>query len=60
MDIKKLGVIDFDTFCSILQSGTFALKRKQAIEASADNFKWQEEVIARLKEWIREEKLTYE
>ena len=40
MDIKKLGVIDFDTFCSILQSGTFALKRKKAIEASADNFKW--------------------
>ena len=40
MDIKKLGVIDFETFCSILQSGTFGLKRKQTIEASADNFKW--------------------
>ena len=31
MDLKKLGVVDYDSFVSIIDQGTFAVKRRQEV-----------------------------
>ena len=40
MDLKKLGVVDYDSFVSIIDQGTFALKRIQEVNQESDNFHW--------------------
>jgi Ca2+-binding EF-hand superfamily protein len=54
MDKQRIGLIDFDSFVSVLKDGDTKAKE------FGDNWDWEEATVSRIRQWIQREGLTVE
>ena len=57
MDKKKIGLVDYDTFLSVIQASQ---AKDIARNNFTDSFDWENSVIEQIKNWIIREKITIE
>ena len=57
MDLNKIGMIDFDMFVKVLKSEA-ANQIPKSVLKMEDSFIWQEEVVNKIKAWVKRSKVT--
>lgn len=57
MDLNKIGMIDFEMFVKVLKSEA-ASQIPQSVLKMEDSFIWQEEVVNKIKAWVKKAKVT--
>ena len=57
MDLNKIGMIDFDMFITVLKSEAASQIPKSVLKME-DSFIWQEEVVNKIKAWVKRSKVT--
>ncbi len=57
MDKKKIGLVDYDTFLSVIQASSIS---NIARNNFTDSFDWENTIIEKIKQWIIKERITIE
>ncbi len=55
-DRQKIGLIDYQQFLKVMKKVLFI----KEIRTTEDNWKWQEEVIDKIREWYQRENINVE
>lgn len=56
MDVNKIGMVDYEAFLTTLKRTSVSAK----VIRVTDNFNWENEMIQKIKDWIRNEGITVE
>jgi Ca2+-binding EF-hand superfamily protein len=54
MDVNEIGLVDYSNFINVLKNSMITASKVK------DNFDWEEMIIQKLKEWIREQGMNSE
>ena len=57
MDKKKIGLVDYDIFLSVIQAQSV---QNIARNNFTDSFDWENSIIEKIKNWILKERITIE